>query len=232
MSLIPIIFATTLLGQSSVEIKELKAGMGTPAKSGDVITVSYRGTLSSGKLFDESKGKAPYSFRIGAGQVIKGWDQGLIGIKKGGKRRLVVPPDLAYGSSANGPIPANSTLIFEIEALRIESPNTVSKVEIRELRKGNGNLVKGTSTVKVHYTGTFLNGVSFDSSIGSDPLTVAMGQGMVIPGFEEGLLGMREKGRRRVTIPFRLGYGERGRPPRIPAYCTLVFEFEVISVKG
>ena len=106
---------TTPLG-----IEDLVVGTGATAATGDTVTVNYVGTFTNGQKFDSSydAGK-PFSFSIGAGQVIKGWDQGVPGMKVGGKRRLTVPPSLGYGSQARGAIPANSTLIFEIELLSI-----------------------------------------------------------------------------------------------------------------
>lgn len=232
MLLITGILATALLGQTGLKVEDVKVGTGPAAKAGDIMTMMYRGTFTSGKVFDESAGRAPFVFRLGSGQVIKGWDQGLVGIKVGGKRKLTIPPELAYGSKQRGPIPANSTLLFEVEALRIDSPNAVAKIEIKELKKGTGAVVTNTSAVQVQYRGTFLNGVEFDKSKEGSPFAFSMGQGMVIAGFEQGLLGMKEGGRRKVTIPFKLGYGEQGSPPTIPPMSTLVFELEVVSVKS
>lgn len=98
-------------------------GTGAEAVAGKMVTVEYTGTLADGKKFDSSKdhGK-PFSFTLGAGQVIKGWDQGVAGMKVGGKRNLVIPPELAYGVSGapGGTIPPNATLTFEIELLAVE----------------------------------------------------------------------------------------------------------------
>lgn len=95
-------------------------GTGPAAKAGDRMTVSYTGKFQDGTVFDTSIGKAPFIFTLGAGQVIPGWDQGLVGMQAGGKRLLIIPPSLAYGSQDYGPIPANSTLIFEVEVVSIE----------------------------------------------------------------------------------------------------------------
>jgi FKBP-type peptidyl-prolyl cis-trans isomerase FkpA len=92
-------------------------GTGATVAVGDVLTVNYTGKLQDGTVFDTSVGKRPIQFVLGAGQVIPGWDQGLQGMKVGGKRLLVVPPDLAYGAEGYGPIPGNATLIFEVELL-------------------------------------------------------------------------------------------------------------------
>lgn len=103
-------------------IEDLVVGTGQEAKSGNVITVHYTGWLEDGTEFDSSlrPGRDPLVITLGIGQVIKGWDEGIPGMKVGGKRRLTIPPRLGYGSRAVGSIPANSTLIFEVELLDVE----------------------------------------------------------------------------------------------------------------
>lgn len=103
-----------------IKIEDEKVGSGKIVKSGDTITVNYTGTLTNGKVFDSTKGKPPFTTRIGVGQVIKGWDLGIVGMMVGGKRRLTIPSVLAYGSQVQGAIPANSTLIFEVELLAVK----------------------------------------------------------------------------------------------------------------
>jgi len=100
----------------------LKEGTGIEAKNGDTVTVNYIGTLENGKKFDSSlDGGVPFSFTLGAGQVIKGWDLGVLGMKVGEKRKLTIPADLAYGSDGIGNIiPPNATLIFEVDLLEIK----------------------------------------------------------------------------------------------------------------
>src|SRR5438128_2545385 len=90
-------------------------GSGAAAMPGDTVTVNYTGKFQNGTVFDTSIGKTPFTFKLGTGAVIPGWDQGLPGMKQGGKRLLIVPPSLGYGGKDYGPIPANSTLIFEVE---------------------------------------------------------------------------------------------------------------------
>lgn len=98
-------------------------GTGAVAAAGDTVTVNYVGSLTNGTVFDASAnhGTAGFTFNLGAGQVIKGWDQGIVGMKEGGKRKLLIPADLAYGSQAVGNvIPANSALVFEVELVKVE----------------------------------------------------------------------------------------------------------------
>lgn len=102
-------------------IEDLSEGEGLGAETGDVVVVHYTGTFQSGEEFDSSRraGRDPFQFTLGAGHVISGWDEGVVGMKVGGKRRLIVPPELGYGPEDYGPIPGGSTLIFEIELLSI-----------------------------------------------------------------------------------------------------------------
>jgi FKBP-type peptidyl-prolyl cis-trans isomerase len=113
---------TTMQQQASqVQAKDTTVGTGDVAVAGKQVTVNYTGTFSDGKKFDSSLDRGvPFTFTLGAGQVIKGWDIGVEGMKVGGKRILIVPPEFGYGGSDYGPIPASSTLIFEIELLSVK----------------------------------------------------------------------------------------------------------------
>ena len=105
---------------SGLIISDIVNGEGDEAIAGQTVTVNYTGTLEDGKQFDTSIGRAPFSFPLGAGRVIKGWDEGVAGMKVGGKRKLTIPPELGYGSrGAGNVIPANATLIFEVELLKV-----------------------------------------------------------------------------------------------------------------
>ena len=106
---------------SGVVKGDLVTGSGPTASVGDKVTVHYTGTLTDGTVFDSSRSRgAPFAFTLGAGEVIKGWDEGVAGMKVGGTRKLTIAPDFAYGDRAVGPIPANSILIFEVELLGVE----------------------------------------------------------------------------------------------------------------
>ena len=110
---------------SGLQYQEEVVGTGAVAKSGQTASVNYTGMFTNGTKFDSNVDPAfghvqPFSFQLGAGQVIKGWDEGVAGMKVGGKRKLIIPASLGYGAQANGPIPANSTLVFEVELLGVQ----------------------------------------------------------------------------------------------------------------
>jgi FKBP-type peptidyl-prolyl cis-trans isomerase FkpA len=115
---------TTMQNISTVPgllVYDVSAGTGAPAVSGSQVTVNYVGTLSDGTVFDTSASHGqPFTFTLGAGQVIKGWDEGLLGMKVGGKRELVISPDLGYGDNQVGPIPPGSTLVFQVELVSVK----------------------------------------------------------------------------------------------------------------
>lgn len=104
-----------------LKIQDITVGTGEEAATGSTVTVNYLGTLENGTKFDSSYDRnQPFSVQIGVGQVIKGWDEGIPGMKVGGKRKLIIPPELGYGAQAAGTIPPNSTLIFEVELLGVK----------------------------------------------------------------------------------------------------------------
>lgn len=110
------------INMEGLVVEDIETGDGAESKEGNKVTVHYKGTLTDGTQFDSSYDRGePFSLTLGAGEVIEGWDKGLVGMKVGGKRKLTIPPELGYGEAGAGDdIPPNSTLIFEVELLEVE----------------------------------------------------------------------------------------------------------------
>lgn len=227
-----LVTALLLQGVGKLQIKDTAVGTGRAVMAGDLVTVDYTGKLTNGKQFDSSVGKATFTFKVGAGNVIKGWDKGLVGMKVGGKRHLTIPSAMAYGDNGAGEIPPKATLAFDIKLYSIERAGDKAHVSIKTTRQGIGPAAKNGDTVTLHYKGTFLNGTKFDSSYDrNQPFPVTLGSGGVIKGFEQGIMGIKKGEKRKVTIPSSLAYGERGAGGgQIPANTPLIFELEAISI--
>jgi FKBP-type peptidyl-prolyl cis-trans isomerase len=225
---------------SGLEYVDEKEGTGETPKTGQTVLVHYTGWLwennTKGKKFDSSKDRnAPFVFPVGEGRVIKGWDEGVATMKVGGIRSLLIPPSLAYGErGAGGVIPANATLLFEVELLGVMK-KTESGLEYRDIKVGDGPSPRRGQTCMVHYTGWLWQGAKgkkFDSSVDRGrPFSFPVGEGQVIPGWDEGVATMKVGGKRELLIPPDLGYGARGSGRDIPPNATLIFEVELLDVK-
>jgi FKBP-type peptidyl-prolyl cis-trans isomerase len=238
----------TLAGGLLVE--DFVIGTGEEAKKGSEVSVHYVGTLADGTMFDTShKRNRPFAFTIGEGRVIKGWDEGVPGMKVGGKRRLTVPAELAYGERKKGKIPPNSQLTFTIELVEsvppLPDPKDASAFAGEPLRRvelerglvvedyvdGEGRVAAAGDKVSMHYTGTLDDGTVFDSSIPrKKALSFVLGTNMVIDGWDIGIAGMKVGGLRKLIIPAELAYGERGKG-KIPANSRLTFTVELMAVR-
>ena len=227
--------------ESGLKYRDIVEGTGEPPEKGHTVVVHYTGWLwvnnaKSEKSFDSSLDRdVPFAFHVGDGEVIKGWDEGVLSMKQGGKRELVIPPALAYGErGAGGVIPPNATLIFEVE-LKEKWEKTESGLEYYDTKVGDGVEPKEGQNCVMHYTGWLwqnnAKGKKFDSSVDRDtPYTFPLGQGRVIKGWDEGVATMKVGGKRKLLIPSKLGYGDGGRPP-IPPKATLLFEVELLKVR-
>ncbi len=236
---------TTASGLKYLIIEE---GTGPMPQAGDVVKVHYTGTLENGTKFDSSYDRnEPIQFPLGVGFVIPGWDEGIALLRKGGKARLIIPPELGYGEQgAGGVIPPNATLIFEVELVDIQpgAPAAPTKVDeadytttdsglkYYDFEAGSGASPQTGQAVTVHYTGWLKDGTKFDSSLDrGEPFTFSLGVGQVIPGWDEGVASMKVGGKRQLVIPAKLGYGEQGAGGVIPPNATLIFEVELLEVK-
>src|SRR5579862_7564940 len=152
---------------TKLEVKDVKVGKGPGAKDGDTLTMHYKGTLADGTVFDtnETAGKSPFTFALGQGAVIKGWDLGLVGMKKGGERKLSIPADLAYGNRAMGDkIKPNSDLYFDVTLDDITTQEDMDTLTIKDMKLGSGPKVKKGDTIVIDYTGTLPSGDKIDST--------------------------------------------------------------------
>lgn len=239
---------TTLAGGLIVE--DYVIGSGALAVEGAEVSVNYTGTLDDGTVFDTSaKRKRPYTFMLGEGRVIKGWDQGVPGMKVGGKRKLIVPAPLAYGTRPKGKIPANSQLTFELELVEAVPPlpppkgdevfagEPIAKLDLgrgllaEDYAVGTGRTAEQGKKVFVHYTGKLDDGTVFDSSVArKKPIHFVLGKRGVIEGWELGIEGMKVGGLRRLIIPAELGYKDRQKG-KIPPNSRLTFTIEVMDVR-
>lgn len=225
-------------GKNKADTVAVKDSTGAPADSSEES--APRGPFANTYEFGE-----PLEFNIGMGQVIVGWEKGLMGMKVGEIRRLYVPSEMAYGENSLDGIPPNSDLLFEVELVHADKPmepdafpkdvnklkwkNLAKGLEIYDEKAGSGKPAVAATVLKVHYTGWILSGRKFASSkeLGK-PLEVTLGAGKMIKGWEKGLDGMREGGVRWLRVAPSMGYGATAYS-MIPPNSTLVFRVELVS---
>jgi peptidylprolyl isomerase len=234
--------------ESGLQYYDITIGDGDEAIKHSNVATHYRIWVQEGEqdIFIASSYSAEsVPFVLGRGNsVILGWDEGVFGMKQGGKRMVIIPPDLAFGEQSSSGIPANSTLIMEIELVDVKQPETITEVDedaytvtdsglqYYDLKDGQGVMVSAGQSVVVHYTGWLEDGTQFDSSREfSEPLTFELGAGQVITGWDEGVAGMQVGGIRQIIIPPELGYGTVGAGNVIPPEATLIFQVELLEIK-
>lgn len=235
--------------ESGLEYEVIEPGEGPAPEPGDVVSIHYSATLEDGTEIDNTSERGePATFVLGQGVVIPGWDEGVALMNEGEKAKLVIPPELAFGEQggAGGLVPPNSTLIFEVELVSVQTgapdaPTTVeeadyvtteSGLKYNDFVVGEGPSPETGQTVTVHYTGWLEDGTKFDSSLDrGQPFTFTIGMRQVIAGWDEGVATMKVGGKRQLVIPSDLGYGEQGAGAVIPPNATLIFEVELLDVQ-
>ena len=196
-------------------------------------------------LGDSKMRNQPIKFILNSGSFIKGTDEGIVGMKTGGRRTMIIPSKLAYGEAGVGFIPPNTDLKVVIELLEVKDrvvaemwkvdstlfKTTASGVKYAIVSQGEGPAVEAGKVVTVHYSGYLQNGTMFDSSVERDePIMFIVGQGQVVPGWDEGLQLLKKGDKARIIVPSQLGYGEMVLE-KIPVNSTLIFDTEVIDIK-
>ena len=218
--------------EGGLKIADIKVGTGEAPAQGDLVEVHYTGWLqSNGQTFDSSKGRDPLRFPFGAPGIIEGWQKGLTDMKVGGKRQLVIPPELAYGDRGSPPkIPPGATLVFDVELVGLRKAPSRPEVDFGadervvdlgkglkavDLETGSGNEVGERTFVKADLSVWSDTGELFYSSV-TRPQTPEMFVGGVgaerppLEGLDQGMRGMKAGGVRFLEIPSELGFGERG----------------------
>ena len=233
---------------SGLKYFDIAVGNGAEAKEKNSISSHFTIWVKNENGYDyivTSEGQDPLDFIVGKKDlVIPGWDEGVLGMKIGGIRQLIIPASLGFGAQGKGDIPPNADLVMEIQLLDVREPRTAEKVEEKnytttqsglklfDIKTGTGNSPVKGQTVVVNYTGWLQDGTQFDSSLDrNEPFSFQFGVGNVIPGWDEGLATMKVGGKRQLVIPAALGYGDKGAGSTIPPGATLVFDIELLEVK-
>lgn len=232
---------------SGLQYADLEMGEGEKAEASTTVVTEYTLWVQNedeNVFIVSSEYNQPATFVLGRESVFAGWEEGATGMRPGGKRLLIIPPDLAFGEQATGDIPADATLIMEIEMTDVTVPPKFTQVEeddytvtesglkYYDLTEGEGETPEAGQTVVVHYTGWLEDGSVFDSSVQrGQPFSLVLGEGNVITGWDEGLATMKVGGERQLVIPPELGYGEQGAGGVIPPDATLIFEIELLEIQ-
>jgi peptidylprolyl isomerase len=242
----PVTLDGATVTNSGLQFLEITKGTGRSPEDGDLITMLFTGSLPDGTVFTNSTAsEEPISAVFGQEQLLPGWEEGIALMKAGGKARMVLPPELAFGEQGFGMIPPNSQIILEVELVSVEVPpqpsavsddelvTTDSGLQYADLTEGKGAEAEQASIVSTHFT-IWVQGDKEDefvfSSEGGDPVSFIVGGGTVFPGWEEGVLNMKQGGVRQLVIPPDLALGEAG-GNGIPPNATVVMEIELVEVR-
>ena len=214
---------------------DLAVGTGELVQNETTLIVAWEGRLPDGSVFDSSELQGEdLIFTLGVGKVVAGLDEGIQGMRIGGKRTIEIPPSKAFGRQGscleNGscPVPGNTTVTYEVEV-----KSRMSTVRIEEIVPGVGNIAEVDDLLQVQYVGALQSGTVFDASEQHGGPTAVLqfrlGNNEVIQGWEIGIAGMRPGGSRLLTIPPELAY--RGvANGRVPAWSVLIFRVDLITI--
>jgi peptidylprolyl isomerase len=235
----------TIKTASSLEYTITEKGTGKRPHNGDKLMVNYTGRLTNDSVFDSSLKRGPFSFKLGLGQVIKGWDEAFLLLQEGDKATIKFGPELGYGERVSGPIPANSTLIFDVELISVTEspkpwdvkgkdtvtlPSGLKYMVVQENKKGQKAEV-GTKVV-LNYSSYLIDGKPLDSSTErGQPITVKLGEKQIIDVLEQGIELMHKGEKFKFYIPYNLAYGEAGHPPLIPPKTDIIFDIELVDIQ-
>ena len=248
--------------ESGLKYQDELPGEGRTAQNGDLVSIHFMGWIiqdstnvysdwsadSSRKpnvIGDSYIRNQPVKFVLGESAFIKGTDEGILGMKAGGKRTIIIPSQLAYGEKGVGPVPPNADLKVFVELVELkdriqvemwdlgaaEPTSTESGLKYIIVEEGEGANAESGNVVTVHYSGFLEDGTKFDSSVEKDePITFALGNKQVIPGWDEGITYMKKGSKARLLVPPSLAYGDI-EVGKIPASSTLIFDVELIDIK-
>lgn len=208
-----------------VEVLILEEGRGEERQKGEAMDIAFVGYIAdSGARFQQAVKRR---WVLEDGGVIQGWIEGLAGMKRLERRRLLVPSELGYGKMRQGNIMPNSALVFDVQW---------AVLDIHDLAEGSGDEAKEGDKITVHYKGMLESGEVFDTSIGGPPASFTLRKGGLIDGWTLGVPGMRVGGKRKLWVPWHLAYKEQFKRTKpeyadIPPYSNLVFEIELLKVE-
>ena len=221
-------------------VDDVVIGTGETAISGDIVRIRYVAWLwdedgpdRKGQQVDSGE----FEFVLEVDQTLPAFEDGLGNMRVGGLRRMQVPPEYGVGQQGLGNIPPNSTLVIEVELLEVRPVVTDSApFQIIDLTEGDGAVAADGYVLTVVYAGYLYDASGPDGKgrqfeVNNNGISFSLGLGRVIEGWDEGLVGMRENGERRLIIPPELAYGEQGKRPAIPPNATLLFDITLVGVR-
>ncbi len=234
------------ISDSGLKYYDFVVGDGDQPEAGQTAIIDFTMWSEDGARIESTDdvGK-PFVFPIGVGQMLEGLDEGVLTMNVGGKRQLVVPPELAFGEQGTNVVPPNTALIFEVELIAVipvpeaadqtivdEGDYTTSESGLKyyDIVAGEGDSPEVGQLAVVHFTGWLIDGTKFDSTIDSGlPITFPYGIGQMISGLDEGVGSMKVGGKRQLVVPSELGLGDQDNGV-VPPNSTLIFEIELMYI--